>query len=292
VKEKLKTPWAFNEIGDLVHATKAVKDDSYICPAEDCKNRSLILKCVNSDYKTVHFSHLSESTCSGESIQHASAKRAISRAIKDDPTASKFRARRTCRLCEELFWAQVNTYGCDLIAAEEERVEPFVCDVVLLSGTSPLLAVEIRYTHAVDDRKADNLLLPWVELDAESVLENVFDWKPLRCSQLGPVSCQECSKFTEEQLLEMARVKRERIDVRHRIEREEYERSSRITFVGRSLEFTKKRFEKAAVAYSTIRPNSWTKPLTKPERAIQAEFEQAKEELRKLQAEMSVLLSR
>jgi hypothetical protein len=76
-------------------------------------------------------------------------------------------------------------------SAVEERVGPFVCDVIAFKDDKPVLAVEIFNSHAVGDEKAEQLELPWIELNAAEVLEDPFNWRPGQM-RLKPTLCRDC----------------------------------------------------------------------------------------------------
>src|SRR5690606_6630779 len=118
-----------------------------------------------------HFHHR-RTTCSAESVVHLSAKRLVVQAVarwRDGGPPVTF-----LRRCAEP--------GCDastrqaiprkvVRAAEEWRLRTgHVVDVALLGlADLPIAAVEIVVSHEVDDEKAFELGLPWIEVDGGAV---------------------------------------------------------------------------------------------------------------------------
>jgi len=67
----------------------------------------------------------------------------------------------------------------------------FVVDLALVVGSEVQAAVEIRVTHAVDTTKAENLAIPFVELDGNEVVANPLVWKPIT-DGFKPCVCTDC----------------------------------------------------------------------------------------------------
>ena len=78
-------------------------------------------------------------------------------------------------------------------ASEEYRVGDYVCDVVGFIGAQPRLAIEIRNTHAVNEVKARELPIHWIELDAAEVVDKPDLWKTIQ-SRLKDAFCTGCKK--------------------------------------------------------------------------------------------------
>jgi hypothetical protein len=76
----------------------------------------------------------------------------------------------------------------------EQRLGSFVCDVVALRGSEPVLAIEVLATHAVEEEKARELSIPWIEVSAEAIVENPYNWAPIR-ARLKSVHCAECKDY-------------------------------------------------------------------------------------------------
>lgn len=67
----------------------------------------------------------------------------------------------------------------------------FRADVVALRNGNPVLAIEIRVTHAVDDAKGLNLPISWIELDARAIVEDPRRWRPLN-ARVRDARCDPC----------------------------------------------------------------------------------------------------
>lgn len=96
-------------------------------------------------------------------------------------------------------------YGCeggitqdlpdDITRAEEEVALPdgSVADVVLYRGDAPAAAVEVVVTHRVAREKGRRLSLPWMELEAEALLERPYWWVAVQ-DGLRPFTCPVCRR--------------------------------------------------------------------------------------------------
>ncbi len=164
--EGFRIPLAYDPAGRLVAPEKAARRTRYVCPS--CR-ADVVLHAGN--IKRRHFHHRS-SACSAESVLHLSAKRLIVQAIEDWRNGgAPVSFLRRCQEpdCE----AQTHQHLPKKVlrAVEEWPLRSgHVVDVALLGlADLPIAAIEIVVTHAVDDRKAFELGIPWIEVDGAAV---------------------------------------------------------------------------------------------------------------------------
>jgi hypothetical protein len=168
VASEFLIPVALDGEGRLVGPDDATKRVSYACPA--CRAR---VDLHAGEKKRRHFHHRA-SACSPETAVHASAKALVARAVEEwaggaaeAPVFVRRCAAESCdATCRQAMPRKVR-------AAAVERALPsgHVADVALLARglALPVAVVEIRCTHAVDDAKAFEIGVPWIEVDGAQV---------------------------------------------------------------------------------------------------------------------------
>lgn len=143
---------------------------------------------------TKNFAHHGETTCTGESVAHETAKLLIVKVIceqVDRPdTAERISLACECDCCKKAF-TKVLPYSTFTSAADEVQVGRYRCDVVAFNENSQVLGIEVVSSNAVHDQKAQELPLPWIELRATDVLEAPYKWSPVN-SRLKPALCKGC----------------------------------------------------------------------------------------------------
>jgi len=131
---------------------------------------------------------------------HRAAKRLVVRVIEEWRTGS---GPRPCvdRRCP--VWSCdggiVQDLPDDITHAEAEvrLADGSIGDVVLFRGAEPACVVEILATHAVDADKAARLSVPWIEIDAEELLDRPYWWVAVQ-DGLKPFSCARCRARAED----------------------------------------------------------------------------------------------
>jgi hypothetical protein len=164
-----RIPLAEGEGGRLVAPEEARRGGGYRCPA--CRS---IVDLHAGDVKRRHYHHR-KSSCSAESVVHLSAKRLVVEAVeswRNGGPPVTFLRRCAEGGCEAATAQEIPRKV--LRAAEEWQLRSgHVVDVVLLGPADlPIAAVEIVVSHEVDDAKAFELGLPWIEVDGASVCES------------------------------------------------------------------------------------------------------------------------
>jgi hypothetical protein len=184
--DRLKTPFAYNKHGKVVKAQEAVKNQVYYCPCCDIK---MVVK-EGTKYRK-HFSHPASGTCTSEGILHRIAKNLLLKAIEED-----IKLKTDCDICRKSFWKTL-PQGTFTKGAEEVRVGPYKCDIVLYSGNEPALAVEIKNTHGIGKKKGKELPINWIEVNASSIIENNTALNPIQ-AKLDKSVCYECKNNLED----------------------------------------------------------------------------------------------
>lgn len=187
--QNFRVPYGVDELGHYVSPTVALKQTAYFCPC--CSNR-LIFRSGTKRAK--HFSHPKIATCNPETVLHKTAKALIQRAITGNAGGYlSLSIINNCQSCGEQL-EQVLKPNTFSKAVEELRVGQYICDVVAFRGDDEIvLGIEVLVTHAVDEQKAKNLSLYWIELKAEDVIKSETIWKPVQ-SRLKQGNCQKCKK--------------------------------------------------------------------------------------------------
>lgn len=177
-------PFGVNETGQLVSAAHASKEDAYHCPS--C---ATVLVFKAGEQRAKHFAHKTVANCSPEAAVHKIAKRLVVEAINHH-SSQPVLIDDACDRCQGDITSAVpaSTFAS---AAEEQAVGPFICDVLAQQTNGKQLAIEIKNTHAVDERKAKELAVPWLELEAEAVLNNPNHWQPIQRNTRANY-CQSC----------------------------------------------------------------------------------------------------
>jgi len=185
---ELLVPYGVSEEGELVHARDADASATYTCPGCD---GHLVLH--SGAVRTKHFAHKTDTACDGETLAHMTAKLLVAKVINaHGHSDAPIKLLCSCSKCRSPAEREL-PHAAFTSSAVEERVGPFVCDVVAFKDGKPVLAVEIFNSHAVGDEKAQQLELPWIELDAGEVLEDPYNWRPTQM-RLKPTLCRECKE--------------------------------------------------------------------------------------------------
>jgi hypothetical protein len=186
-----RVPCATNSAKEFVPPDRATKGTQYWCP--NCAVR-VILK--SGPKKRPHFAHERSAVCSAETVWHKWAKRLL-----EDRVSATLRGEALivligdrCRGCDLPFAQAFPRHRVTTVQCEAPVASGHVVDVLLLDGGVPRLAVEVRVTHAVDSEKAAALTVPWLEVNAEEVVENPTIWRALRGKGLR-VRCQHCEQM-------------------------------------------------------------------------------------------------
>ncbi len=154
--------------GRLVPPAEADRSAPYTCPS--CDGR---VDLHAGEKKRRHFHHRA-GVCASETVVHLSAKRLVVQAVDawlagtaDAPSFVRRCAHPECDATTRQ--AMPNKVGR---AVEEHRLPSgHVADVALLARVAdlPVAVIEVLHTHAVDDAKAFEIGVPWIEVDAAQV---------------------------------------------------------------------------------------------------------------------------
>lgn len=231
-------PVAADTDGRLVPPAAAKKRVHYTCPS--CR---ALVDLHAGEKKRRHFHHRAGgSACTNESVLHLSAKRLVVQAARDW-LAGAAPAPVFVRRCAHA--------GCDATTKqhmpkkvgsvdEEHRLRSgHVADVALLARAAdlPIGVIEILQSHAVDDTKAFELGVPWIEVDAAQV-----------CADAGRVLVPVRDRFLPWLCPSHASTRGE-AHARDRLDRE------RLAAVSRALDYSLADFPAYRVARVTTCPN-------------------------------------
>lgn len=189
--------------GSLARAGEARVDTGYRCPG--CASPLLLRR---GEVRAAHFAHQKSSTCSPETALHVGVKTWIAAKLERRLHCSRARLPRIQAACsgirsEDGFgrewrcpgcaWYQLSDLAFDQVALEQETPDGLRPDVLLLHRGTPVLAIEVLVTHAVDSLKAARTTIPWVELDAGAVVASPWSWRPRQLSATWRSVCRACA---------------------------------------------------------------------------------------------------
>lgn len=182
---ELKVPFAIDNNDKLHSPNYAKKGMNYFCP--NCRD-SLVFR--NGDVNVAHFAHKTSLICSNESIEHKTAKiivlNAINSHLRENGEKPKFLKR--CGNCYKLYDIPLPD-NSSLAVLEYKLPCGYIGDVVILSkDSSPLLVVEIKISHAVDNKKHNGMSTAYIELDGHEVIDN-NGATPITKSKIESVYC-------------------------------------------------------------------------------------------------------
>jgi ssDNA-binding Zn-finger/Zn-ribbon topoisomerase 1 len=183
----LKIPYGFDSMGKVHTPESATKEDTYYCPS--CADALVLRK---GEFKVAHFAHKATDSCSLETITHRVAKRLIVHAIdewKGGLAPSPIIVRR-CEDCQSTIEQSIPERV--MHAREEVKLESgFIADVVIYDVANAVAAIEVRVSHAVDDRKKGALGIPFIEVAGSDVVVDHRRWLPL-VDRFKSFSCRTC----------------------------------------------------------------------------------------------------
>ncbi len=172
------TPYAIGREQRLIHAESAPRDTHYSCPR--CGDKVILRR---GEIKIAHFAHKAESSCTSESIAHKTAKLLICQAFSDwkSGNGQELIVEVGCNFYE--FCHNTIRYPIrDKVTAAhiEYSIGSHRADVLFTKGDAPVLAIEVKVSHAVDDHKAESLPVYFIEVDAKDVIKDPFVLKDIR----------------------------------------------------------------------------------------------------------------
>lgn len=200
-----KVPVARTSRGSLVRAMNASHGKSYFCPGCDAP-----LTLRKGDVRAAHFAHRHSGCCSPETALHKGAKAWIAarfrRRLQNRGTwlpklAAPCRgtkdpaARPASGACKASAWFDLRDLDYDEVAEERMTDDGLRPDVLLLKGGSPILGIEVLVTHAVGAAKAERTGHPWIEMDAQQLIDSPKAWRPAAGRFPWTSLCQQCQRL-------------------------------------------------------------------------------------------------
>jgi hypothetical protein len=210
-------PIAIGPGGILVSPTKAEKGILYHCP--ECRDKIVFRKGA---IKVPHFAHHGDSKCNPETILHKAGKLSVLHTIESwkAGTLPKPLIFKKHELCQKQ--SCYDLPECIERALMEHRIPSGrVLDVALMGPESVVLGVEIYVTHRVDAAKKSAVPYPWVEVDAQAVIDSPLKW----------ICLQEADCFMKEECAEclsIQKARQEELELMKAFSERERERLARI----------------------------------------------------------------
>ena len=173
-----------------VFPSEAEKGVKYYCP--ECKGTVQLRSGPN---VAPHFYHVKpNTTCSGEGVIHQAAKALLLYWIN---SGQPIRVAYRCPRCQHEASYPL-PFSSGLTAVQEYTLGPYRGDVVLVDYRGhPHGDLEILSSHPVGDQKANQLSVPWAELEAELVLKCPTVLWPVRWGSGWPTpnACGHCQPY-------------------------------------------------------------------------------------------------
>ena len=187
--KELRIPLALDETNLVIAPENASKEKRYFCPS--CGDLLVLRK---GEIKKPHFSHKASDTCSQETVIHRLAKFLIIQKIKEwkEGRGVVPILKRICPACEALTKQEIPD-KVDGAVAERKLESDYIADVAILANEDVAAAIEIKVHHAVDEKKKQNIGVPFIELLGEEVIENPLEWNPIT-DKFKSFRCKECEQ--------------------------------------------------------------------------------------------------
>jgi hypothetical protein len=173
--------------------------------------------------RAAHFAHYvdRQAPCAPETVLHEAAKLRLRDLLRNGLTA--FRIQVSCP-------GHRTAHDHHVPCAPEHRTEqilpippfdsadvevtfgPYRLDAAAMRAGRLVLGLEVHQSHEVDEAKRAALMrtrLPWLEVDACTVLESPLPW-PVRSSSLGSIQCRQCSQREDQAREERRRLEGQR----------------------------------------------------------------------------------
>jgi hypothetical protein len=107
--------------------------------------------------------------------------------------------------CRGKAWFPLASLPYDQVVEEGTTSEGLRPDVLVLHQGKPVLGIEVRVFHAVDQAKAARTTYPWVELEAWRLLHAPKAWRPCAAGHPWAGKCQRCEKADELEAIEFSK---------------------------------------------------------------------------------------
>lgn len=188
-----KVPFGLDPDNSITQVARAIRGVAYRCP--QCL-APLTLRA--GEIKVKHFSHRGGGSCSYESVLHHAAKHRLYEVVQawlagwgKGPVIVLPCEGRTIGFCTSDLHRPLLRERVDGVRLEA-TVGDFRPDVVLFLEDKPVLSLEVLVSHEVDEAKASRSSHKWIELDAISVLESPFSWRPINHNIGKEGRCEFC----------------------------------------------------------------------------------------------------
>ena len=172
VTMSLAVPYALDDQQRLIRPEGGVLHGNYRCL--QCQER---VHFKPGKKRRSHFFHAAGAACTGESVLHLAAKQAL---VEGLPGLSELGVMLPCRRaeCPDIHVAIWTLPPFDAVRAEVP-LGSYRLDVALMRQGEVVVAIEVFQTHRIGEQKGQDLTVPWIEVRAETVLENIELLQPV-----------------------------------------------------------------------------------------------------------------
>lgn len=186
----LNLQFALDQNDQLISLANARKGEYYSCPA--CRS-AVIYR--HGKIRVAHFAHKALSGCSQETITHKTAKLLIQKVIIEwkSGNGQPPRIERRCQGCGKCV-PQPLPEKVEKALLEHRLNNGYVVDLALMVEGKPQAAIEIRVTHNVGEIKAENLSIPFIEVDGNEVIQRPMVWRPI-VDKFILLLCNDCKSL-------------------------------------------------------------------------------------------------
>lgn len=170
----LKIPYALNAQGKIVHATDATGGIEYTCPGcprpirrrrGDWRRKTHFYHPAGADHCSLHNRETYYHIMGKLALQHL-----LTQKIGQGDVSTKAKVR--CFVCGHHTETRLNIPAFEAVLVEERAAGSLrVPDLVLRHGGKDVAYIEVKYRQAVGAAKARELAVPWIEIDAEDLVE-------------------------------------------------------------------------------------------------------------------------
>lgn len=169
--------YALTSGGTLARASTALRTEGVSFQCLDCGER---LKLRRGEIRAAHFSHLSDSSCTGEGVIHHAAKLELARALRERERPLLLRVPCHWPGCAEHLDVNLDRMLGAFTTVRTEHTFTFMdgtwvrFDVAVLLHDSLEAGFEVYHHHRVPEEKRRRPMPNWLEISAVPLLEDPY----------------------------------------------------------------------------------------------------------------------
>ena len=173
----VRMEYALNADGNLARASTALRAKGIGFQCLDCGER---LKLRRGDVRAAHFSHLTDSNCTGEGVIHHAAKLELARALRERERPLLLRVPCHWPGCTKHLDVNLDRMLGAFTTVRTEHTYTFMdgtwvrFDVAVLLHDSFEAGFEVYHHHRVPEEKRRGPMPNWLEISAVPLLENPY----------------------------------------------------------------------------------------------------------------------